>query len=177
MSACRPCVHPNRDQIDRQLVDGIPYRTIGARFDVSLGSLSRHKAHVVQLLKERAPAEREEHGHDLLSDLLARVERVVTKTEEVLATAKAGKHFSAAIGALNALTRQLELIGKLSGGLPGPGGLTVHYNANNTVINNYDGSDMDLATAVAEATKDFDPNEIQRLRLLVAPGSVQVQDI
>jgi hypothetical protein len=159
---CGGCVHRDRDQLDRQIVAGVPYRTLEPVYDLSIATISRHARHVRQLIKERLPHERAKHGTDLIS----RVEKIITEAEEILVMAKSGKDLRAAILALGAIGKQLELIARLSGGLSGAGGLTLNFNANNTTINNFDGSDLDLALAIAESTQNYDPIELQRLKTL-----------
>jgi N6-adenosine-specific RNA methylase IME4 len=43
---CSLCAHPDRQAVDDALLAGDPYRNIAARCSVSLGALSRHKAHL-----------------------------------------------------------------------------------------------------------------------------------
>jgi len=43
---CTACRNPRREEIDRAILEGIPYRTIAARFDLSLGTISRHREHL-----------------------------------------------------------------------------------------------------------------------------------
>jgi hypothetical protein len=162
MSTCGPCSHPNRDQIDLELINGASFRRIAASFNLSLGAISRHKAHVKEMIRERTQDQREEHGGVLVS----RVEKLAAAAEEILAMAKADKNLNAATGAINAATRLLELVGRLSGELASVNSGGIHMTQIKvTNINNYD-DDASFAQMIGEATKWFDPHEIQRLKAL-----------
>jgi hypothetical protein len=149
------------------MVDGVAYRTIAAEFSVSLGSLSRHRAHIVEVLKARSAGEREEHS----SDLLKRVGKLADAAEEILTAARTKDNFTAATSALNAACRLLELCGRLSGELQAPGA-GVHLTLSKTTINNYGdpGSDEELARLLFEALDGFDPDRIAHFKA-IAEGS------
>ena len=168
---CGPCFHRNRDQIDQQLVDGIPYRSIAQTFGLSLGAISRHRAHVAAMLEERTPEETEKHG----SNLMRRVEDVITEAKSILVEAKANKSFGAATQALNAITRALELCGRLSGELQSANSDVINLTLSKTTVNvhSYD-DDVEFAQMIGEATNGFDIAEFLRLRALAeSTNSVQ----
>lgn len=48
---CRCCRHERREELDRNLVNGVPHRTIADRYQVSTTSVSRHREHVRDLLE------------------------------------------------------------------------------------------------------------------------------
>jgi hypothetical protein len=166
MPTCGPCSHRNRDELDAQLIAGVSYRAISKTFQVSIGALSRHKAHVKEMIRERTPGEREEHG----SALLDRVEKLVTSAEEILEAAKTKNDFRGANGALGAAAKLLDLLGRLSGELQSAnaGGLhlTMNNRVTNTIVTTYD-NDVEFAQLVSEATRGFNPIEIERLKALV----------
>jgi len=163
---CAGCLHPNRDALDDQLVRGVPYRTIANTFQLSLGSISRHKHHVREMIQTRTQSEREEHG----SALLARVERLVGEAEEILRLAKSKEDFRGANGALGAAAKLLDLCGRLSGELQqanaAGGGFHVHLSKTTVNVRNY-GDDRELAALVGEATAGFSVDEFLRLKALV----------
>lgn len=160
---CAGCLHRDRDLLDAQLVQGVPYRIIAETFDLSLGSISRHKRHVKDMIQARSAAETNEHG----SALLARVEEVITEAKAILVDAKAAKSFGPATQALNSITRALELCARLSGELQAANTGGLHLTLNKTTINvaNY-ADDREFALLVSEATKSFNPDEIARLKAL-----------
>jgi hypothetical protein len=160
---CGPCFHPLREQIDRQIVDGVPYRTIATRFHLSLGTINRHRAHLKEMLndalQERA-GERSERG----SDLLNRVTKLVDEAESLLAVAKSKENIVGATSAINSACRLLELCGKLSGELSSQNIGGIHLTVNKTTtVNNYD-DDAAFAEMIGEATRGFDVAELMRLK-------------
>jgi len=164
---CRACRHPNRDEIDRQLIAGTPLRVIVASSGLSLGGLVRHKQCIKETLgvalRERSQEETAAHG----SNLLQRVQKLADEAIGILAAAKAEKNLKAATSAICAAVRTLELIGRLDGSLAQPHAPGLHLTLNKTTINvtNYD-DDLDFARMVGEATKGFNLNEFERLRAL-----------
>jgi hypothetical protein len=87
---CKPCTHTQRDRIDADLIRGRPLRAISSEYGCSLGSLSRHRQHVRELIREHVTGDREERG----SNLFNRVEKLVGEAEEILASAKSEKNLS-----------------------------------------------------------------------------------
>lgn len=82
---CTLCNHPQRADIDRELLAGTPYRNIAERYGTSVAAIARHKPHIAQSI---AVAERETGLatiHDVqrrMADLQARVEKLVSKLEK-----------------------------------------------------------------------------------------------
>ncbi len=165
MPACKACFHPDRAEIDRQIVAGTPFRVLVASTGLSLGALHRHKRHVKEMLAEAMAlraGERSEHGADLLN----RCESLFTQTEEILTTCKADKNFKGAVAAVGALTRVLELLAKLRGELSPSGGVHLSFTSNKLTINQNAGSDEELAMLIQEATDNFSEATIARLKAL-----------
>jgi hypothetical protein len=164
---CKVCSHPQRIAIDRQIVNGRPLRALVASFGISLGALHRHKnTHLKEALAEAMrsrASENEEHG----TDLLQRVRKLASEAEEILATAKTAGNLKAATSAICACVRVLELTGRLDGSLAQPNTPGLHLHLNKTTINvgSYD-DDNELSLLIGEATRNFDPVEIQRLKIL-----------
>jgi hypothetical protein len=164
---CRACSRPDRATIDEKIVSGVPYRLIAASTGLSLGALSRHRAHVKDQLAEAAShraAERSEQA----TTLLDRVESAISDAQAILRDARTSKNLTAATGAVNAVTRLLELLGRVSGELQTASASGIHFSLTkvSNTVNNYGTDDSELAQLVSEATKGFDPAEITRLRLL-----------
>jgi hypothetical protein len=171
MTACKGCAHPQRVQIDADLVANVPFRKIIAYSGMSLGSISRHREHLKTELAHAYKA-RESANAEHAGNLINRIDNVISEAQDILSHAKAKGDIKAAISALGAITRALELVGRSSGEIPNGGGLHLHR----TTITNHNlnvdvGSDLELALAVAEATRGFDAGEIDRLRLLAASAS------
>ncbi len=48
---CTICTHDSREEIDRALLAGVPYRTLAARYALSPSSLCRHTRHLARYLE------------------------------------------------------------------------------------------------------------------------------
>ena len=73
---CTVCTHPEREAIDRCLVDSVPFRIIAARFGTSTGALQRHNAdHLPTRLVEAKAAEEVAAADDLFAQVVALRER------------------------------------------------------------------------------------------------------
>ncbi|MGA9754146.1 MAG: hypothetical protein WBV23_03300, partial [Desulfobaccales bacterium] len=47
---CSVCSHPSRPEIDRGLMQGVPYRSLAAQFGLSPSALCRHTKHLARHL-------------------------------------------------------------------------------------------------------------------------------
>jgi hypothetical protein len=161
---CKACRHPDHNQIDLAIVNGRPLRALVATFGISLGALHRHKSHLAQELAT-AMRSRESESEERGVSLLSRVESLVAEGQDICAKAKADKKYAAASNALNAVGRNLELIGKLTGELQDPRSSGIHLSLRQTTISvtNYD-EDVSFAQMIGEATHGFDVNELMRLK-------------
>jgi hypothetical protein len=173
---CKACRHPERDRIDREIVTGQPFRQIAGWTGLSLGGLHRHREHVSKTLREAFARE----GTERAEDLLDRLESLLHDAEAILASAKAKDDWKGAIAAIGAATRLLELVAKVRGEIPQLNTPGLHLTLNKTTYNvRGDASgndDTDLALLVQEATKNWSPAEIERLRLLAEnAGASQLQ--
>jgi hypothetical protein len=114
--------------------------------------------------------------------LVNRIEELIREAQDICKLAKADKKFAAASNALNTTARALEVLGKLTGEVPPPinaGGVHFHRTTINQASDRID-NDLDLALAVREATRDFNRDEIERLKSIaeqhgLASGSAIVQ--
>lgn len=170
MPHCKYCFDPRRDEIDAQFIHAIPLRSIVRSFGGSLGAASRHRQHVRDLLRARSESERTELGGQLGGQLVERCERLIDTTEKILATATSKADLRAATSAVAALTRLLELLGRMTGEIQSAnsGGIYLNLTSNRTMIKYGPDDDVELAQLVSEATNNFNPNELARLQRLVA---------
>jgi hypothetical protein len=143
---------------------------------VSAWSIHRHRQHLPAKLV-KAQAAQEVCDAD---SLLARVEHLLSEVKEIAAHAKAAKDWPAATAAFREMRGCLELLGKVTGELQqqrAGGDLHLHRHAHlhtggampKTEIE----IDLEIAKQVAAATAGFDPQEIVRLKLLVAGADPQ----
>ena len=112
---CSVCVHPDREAIDRALVDGADsYRRIATRFGLSESAVRRHKAnHLPAALARAKGAEEMTQADDLLAQMgdLRRQAQVIKDKAE-----KAGD-LRTALAGIRELVRIVELLAKLRGEL------------------------------------------------------------
>lgn len=82
---CSLCLHPNRFQIDRALVNGTPFRNVSAQFGTSIASLSRHRSHISTAIEKATEKREEQLGDNLLAEarrVRAESVRLARKAEE-----------------------------------------------------------------------------------------------
>lgn len=111
---CLVCGHPERVEIDRSMVEGLPYREIERRFRVDKSSLSRHlKHHLAEALQTARKAEDALKGESLWEQiewLKAEALRISVKAEQA-------EDYRTALAGIREMTRIVELMAKLRGDL------------------------------------------------------------
>ncbi len=110
---CTVCNHPERERIDKLLIEGESFRNIAERFSLSSTSTYRHKAHINRTLLKANEVREIAQADNLLEqvrDLQTRALNVLLKTEEA-------EDWRAATGAIREARGCLELLGKLAGEL------------------------------------------------------------
>lgn len=137
---CVTCTHPRRYEIEKGLVEGIPYRILTEKYGPSSASLSRHRnehlpAHLARA-HESEQAKRltklEEHQTARVNgntqqalDVAAQLRAINAACLEILQKSRASEKHSISLGAVDRIHRQLELQAKLLGELQ-EGGPTVN---------------------------------------------------
>jgi len=112
--ACAICDHPQRDAIDREIIEGFSIRNIAKRYGVSKDSVYRHsKNHLPETLKQ-SHAVKESARAD---ELLERVERLISEAEELLSFGKGEKQSKAWASGISELRKCLELLARVTGEL------------------------------------------------------------
>lgn len=110
---CTICTHPRREEIDRALVEGESFRNIAERFGVSLGALHRHREHVQDDVQQAIEAKAVRSGRSVLD----RIRELNREARSLLEEARSKGRYAAAVQAIGAATRLLELEAKLLGKL------------------------------------------------------------
>jgi hypothetical protein len=111
---CSVCHHPEHATIDRDLVQGLTYRNISKRFDISIMALARHKqAHVPLTLVKAHEAETVAQA----DDLLAQVRQLQAKAWGILQQAEGAGQLMIALAAIREARGLIELLGRLMGEL------------------------------------------------------------
>lgn len=125
---CTICQHPNRDEIDRDLVGGSALPSIAAKYresgdtrdsnretkrdSISIDSLGRHKAnHLPPQLVQAQAAEQVTNADDLLSQIA----RLDTDAATIFALAKRKGDMRSALAAVRERTRVMELMARIKG--------------------------------------------------------------
>ena len=113
---CTVCNHPSRPEIDRALIDGVPYRTLAATHGLSVSALCRHTKHLRhQLVLQQRQADQSQASAFLekLALLEARLDRLFRKAEE-------SRSLHVSLGCLQESIRVLALREKFRHSLKGP---------------------------------------------------------
>ena len=113
---CTICAHPDREAIDKALLEGkLSNRRIAAQCAVTENALRRHVAagHLPQHL-----AKAQQAGEVAKADtLLARLKALNAETRDILSEARAGQDNELALKAIARCEKQLELEARLLGEL------------------------------------------------------------
>jgi exonuclease VII large subunit len=107
---CTVCTHPQRDEIDRQLLDGIALRNIAKRYSLSTASLFRHNKHIAKTLsnaRQEADILRADGLMEHLNHLTAEAERLKQKAEK-------RKDYRTALAGVREQSRLLEIGARLA---------------------------------------------------------------
>ena len=165
--SCTICRHPEKLAIEDLLLrNRLSLRVVAERTGVSAWALHRHKRHLSQAVIDAAQVAG-------ASSLLARIEAVLAEVQDIATKAKRSKDWPAALQALKELRVCLQLIGRVSGELqqqPTAGELHLHRHQHVHMPGGAQSADdLELAIAehVREATDNFNPREIERLKQLV----------
>ncbi len=111
---CTICDHPQRVEVDRQLIEAESFRNISERFSISLGALHRHKSdHIDENLAKAKEAQEVAQADNLLDQ----VRGLQKKALNILSKAEAAKDYRAATGAIREARGCLELLARLLGEL------------------------------------------------------------
>jgi hypothetical protein len=126
---CSVCIHPQRAQIDRKLVERVPLRTIqSAHGGTTASSLQRHKrGHLAQSLTRAAEAKEVTRADSLLE----RIEELISTCKSIAEQANKAKQWQSACAALRECRCNLALLGELSGELRRGNGVNVGVTVNN----------------------------------------------
>lgn len=112
---CSVCAHKERVQIDEAVMGFGATRTIATQFGISLSSLKRHRAHVVELIAAR-PTQKVMKATDV-DDIMDKHNWLEGQAKELLATAKASGDIRAALDAISKLTKLMEFLATISGAM------------------------------------------------------------
>lgn len=103
---CSVCKHENVDEINKQLLEGVPLRDIAGHFGVSRAALTRHKAHIPEKLLKAHEIEEQASAENLLGELL----KLKSKAEGILDAAENKGDLKTALTALKEVRDTLRLL-------------------------------------------------------------------
>lgn len=107
---CTACTNPHREEIDRRLVEGTPFRSIAKLYSLSPASLFRHNKHMSKTLsqsRQEADILRADGLMEHLNHLTAEAARLKQKAEQK-------KDYRTALAGVREMSRLLELAVRLA---------------------------------------------------------------
>jgi hypothetical protein len=104
--ACTVCPHPQRDEIDRRLLDGTPLRNIAKQFSLSSASLFRHNKHISKTLSNAC-----QEAEVLCADgLMEHLKHLTSEAARLKQKAEQAKDYRTALAGVTEMSRLLELV-------------------------------------------------------------------
>lgn len=109
---CKTCAHPNREEIDRQLVTPRSKRSIAHQFGLTEAGVRRHVLRhlAAELLSARTTADQ---NH--FADLLTRIEKMTVECESIVELAKERGDYNLVLKAINQLRHVSGLLAQVAG--------------------------------------------------------------
>ncbi len=119
---CTICSHKDSEKINKELIEGTPYRDIAGRFGVSRSALERHKENHLPggLIKAKQIEEVTE-----ASSIIERLINLTNETMDIYRAVKKAKDYDLALKALARAEKQAELQAKLLGELQQEGQVNI----------------------------------------------------
>ncbi len=110
---CAICKYSKKQEIDKLLVRGEPYRSIAKQFSLSESAVYRHKGHISEKLVKAKDAQEIAKA----DGLLCQVRDIQVRTLNILTEAEQSKNWKTALLAIRESRGNLELLAKLLGEL------------------------------------------------------------
>jgi len=153
---CTICQHDQRQNIDKALVGGEPFRNIAERFGTSATALTRHKAeHLPAKLAKAHEAKEVAHASTLLDEVRA----LRGKAVSILLSAEKAGDLRTALLAVREARSCIELLAELEGELNRRPEVHVHLSAEwveiRTVLLHTLAPFPDARAAVAHALEEY----------------------
>ena len=110
---CTICIHPEREQIDRDLLAGVSLRNIAERCSVSTTALHRHKngGHIARALTQAREVEEVARADTLLDQVHALLDKARSLTDQ----AEVAGDLRTALAGIREVRGVLELMAKVTG--------------------------------------------------------------
>jgi len=110
---CTICEHPQVEEINRLLVESVPYRSIAKQFSISESALFRHKKHIPEKLAKAKEAKEITKADNLLEQVIALRDKALS----ILEKAEKSGDLRTALQGIKEARSTLELLAKLQGEL------------------------------------------------------------
>jgi hypothetical protein len=111
---CKTCTHPAKEEIDKALLAGQPYRGVAKQYEASAPSVYRHQQdHLPAAMVKAVEAAEIAHGDSLLEQL----KWLQVKALGILTKAEQAGDLRTALIAVREVRSTLELVGKVTGEL------------------------------------------------------------
>lgn len=111
---CRACRSPQRAEIDKALLAGVPLRDIAGRVSLGKSALDRHRPHVGAAISRAV----EKRGERLDGSLLEKVERLEADARRLGERAESEGDLRAALVAVDKLMDVVKLLREMTAGAP-----------------------------------------------------------
>ena len=111
---CTVCSHPEREAINKALVDGTPYRTIAQRFAASPDAVLRHKTEHLPAIIVKS---KEAQEAALADDLFAQLNKLLNKAISILLKAEGAGDLRTALLGIRESRACIELLAEMEGEL------------------------------------------------------------
>ncbi|MFZ2088783.1 MAG: hypothetical protein WAU47_09425 [Desulfobaccales bacterium] len=102
---CSVCGHEARDQIDRALLAGVPYRTLAAKYNLSPSALCRHTRHLARALEVARTRQDQKFNREILDKL----DLLETRLNRMFKAAAETSSYRVALDCIREYTRVLTL--------------------------------------------------------------------
>lgn len=112
--ACSICSHPEREAIEKALIDRISLRDIARQFEVSKDAVARHRWKCIKQDLAEVGAERDKH---FVWNVLAEMQWLHEEVRSVYKEARDGKDHKASLQALGEVRQQTKLFSELLQGM------------------------------------------------------------
>ncbi len=115
---CKTCLHKKRMEIEEDLLNSVPYRSIGEKYGISHTSIRRHfeNGHIAQDMVEASKLKRIAYSENLLDKLLYLQHETLKIFQEAKEEAL-GKQLSVAVSALSKAHDMMKTQAMLAGQL------------------------------------------------------------
>lgn len=158
---CECCTHPDKDTINKRLLQGKSVRAVAEEFNVGRMSVQRHRHNHLphELVKSKKLQEMAE-----ADELVNRIDDLYKQAYEILKEARTDKKYGQAVQAIKEARSSLELLAKISGDLKSGTQINLTYSPQWTDLRQVLVTTLEpypeVATKVVHALEEAEKNEV-----------------